>query len=809
MKVDRNKILQKAQAYVQKNQLDKAIAEYEVLIRADPNDVNSVLRLAGLYLRVDKPAEAVEAYLKAGERYNRSGFYQKALAAYKQAVQLDPHSPVLQHQIGEVLISMNMKSQAVESLAKAAELYVRAGKPAEALDVMTRVVEAEPGRPDYKAKYGEMLVQAGRRTEALAVFSGLVELLKLEGQWEELARFYERILQLFPEQTAFGVDLARVYLRLGIAPKAQQRLKLVYDAGERSAEVFDLLARSYALLGKNDRAVGAYVEKVRRLEAAGDREEVLKTWRRVLEIDPTNEQALRALGDGDTTRSTVTAKAPPPSDSRTSSRDVSVAEVVIAEPSPAKARPQAPAATAGSNSELSGILQEASIYVRFGIPEKAVRKIDQILARDPNNVPALHKRVELIKAARPGDAVVDLLHLAEIYEGLGNMKAADDAVAEARKISPQHPQLLEFLGELPTGEQVEIEVGTGSADDVVADVVELGDDSEVVFPDADEFVGDDGDRTEVDLQALAGVDADIDVDIDVDVDEGGDALAGEQAAASSLGGPPLWQAEIDEIHFYIDTEHFGEARAMLGELRRRFGDEPTFAELESRIPGAAAKPAAKPAAKSPAAPAGTAAKSATAPEPAGGAIFDLARELDMDDDLSFGGADVAPGAEDVPDFEEIFDAFKKGVKEQLSDDDADAHYDLGIAYMEMGLFDDAVSEFEIARSGAAKAAEACYMAAVALTRKGDLQAAIGYYREGLKTPDMPQGMKLNLNYELALALDQAGDTRGALQHFKVVLEIDRNYRDVVQSLKAIREKLEAKKGAGTPSGGAPSNVTYL
>ena len=797
MKVDRNKILQKAQAYVQKNQLDKAIAEYEVLIRADPTDVSSVLRLAGLYLRVDKPALAVEAYVKAGDRYNKTGFYQKALAAFKQAVQLDPSSPSLLQQVGEVYLSMNMKGQAIENFAKAGDLYARAGQAAEALSMMTRVVEAEPGRPDYKAKYGEMLYQAGRHDESLAVFSGLVELLKLEGQWEELARFYERILQLFPGETAFGLDLARVYLRLGIAPKAQQRLKMVYDAGERSAEVFDLLARSYALLGKNDRAVGAYVEKVRRLEAAGDREEILKTWRRVLEIDPTNEHALRALGDGDSTAAAQAKAAPRQQDSRTSSRDISVAEVVVADPGPKKAA--GPSATAGSNSELSGILQEASIYVRFGIPEKAVRKIDQILARDPNNVPALHKRVELIKAARPGDAVVDLLHLAEIYEGLGNMKASDDAVAAAKAIDPKHSRLLEFLGELPVeGGRAAV---IGKAD--VADVVELGDDSEVVFPDADEFI-DAEDHTEVDLQALADDAVDVEVDVDIEVDDSADALAEEAAGSASLGEPPAWQAELDEIHFYIDTEHFAEARAMLGELRRRFGDDPVFAELEARMPDAG-----KGAAAAQAKPSAPRTADVPPPAPAGGAMFDLARELDMDDELSFGGVDVAPGAEDVPDFEEIFDAFKKGVKEQLGEDDADAHYDLGIAYMEMGLFDDAVSEFEIARSSPAKAAEACYMAAVALTRKGEPQAAIEYYREGLRTPDLQQGMKLNLNYELAMALDDVGDMRGALQHFKAVLEMDRNYREVAQCLKAIREKLEAKKGAGTPSGGAPSNVTYL
>lgn len=805
MKVDRNKILQKAQAYVQKNQLDKAIAEYETLLRADPSDVNSALRLAGLYFRVDRTAEAVEAYLKAGELYIKTGFFQKALAAYKQALQLQPTSPLLLQQIADVYLKMNMKGQAVEHFAKAGEMYGRAGRHAEALAMMTRVIEAEPGRPDYKAKYGELLFQTGRHDEALVVFRGLVELLKLEGQWEELARFCERVLQLFPRELDLAIDLARVYLRLGMAPKAQQRLKMIYDAGVRNAEVFDLLARSYVLLGKNDRAVGAYIEKVRRLHAESEREEVQRTWRRILEIDPTNEQALRALGETEEQAPVVTAKpgpAKPAARRKPESEALRVVEVIAEDDGPARGAASASPAAASpeSNSEFSGILQEASIYMRFGIPEKAVRKIDQILARDPNNIPALIKRVELLKASKPGDAIDDLLHLAELYEGLGNMEAADDAIARAKEIDPKNPRLLEFLGEAGL-EEVADDVVVGG----VADVVELGGDAEVAFPDAEEFLDDAGDKTDFDI---AAADADVEVEVEVEHDDR-DAVVVEAAASAGVDPLPEYQNELDEIHFYIDTEHYAEATAMLGELRRRFGNDPRFAELEARIPSGAAS-AAKLAPR-PAAPA--AAPKAELAGESSGAIFDLARELELDDDLNFGGAEASPGAEDVPDFEEIFDAFKKGVKEQLSDEDADAHYDLGIAYMEMGLIDDAVSEFEIARRSAAKAPEACYMAAVALGRKGDLKQAADYYRAGLEYPSITDGMYLNLHYELALALDEIGDFRGALQHFRAVLEKDKTYREVGQRLKAMKEKLEAKKGAGShPSGsgsGTPSNVTYL
>ncbi len=49
--------------------------------------------------------------------------------------------------------------------------------------------------------------------------------------------------------------------------------------------------------------------------------------------------------------------------------------------------------------------------------------------------------------------------------------------------------------------------------------------------------------------------------------------------------------------------------------------------------------------------------------------------------------------------EDVFSQFKKGVEETVKPEDSDTHYDLGIAYKEMGLLDDAVHEFETALRG--------------------------------------------------------------------------------------------------------------
>src|SRR4029079_2411302 len=43
---------------------------------------------------------------------------------------------------------------------------------------------------------------------------------------------------------------------------------------------------------------------------------------------------------------------------------------------------------------------------------------------------------------------------------------------------------------------------------------------------------------------------------------------------------------------------------------------------------------------------------------------------------------------------EILEQFKRGIEENLESDDYQSHYDLGVAYKEMGLLDEAIAEFQ-------------------------------------------------------------------------------------------------------------------
>ena len=118
--------------------------------------------------------------------------------------------------------------------------------------------------------------------------------------------------------------------------------------------------------------------------------------------------------------------------------------------------------------------------------------------------------------------------------------------------------------------------------------------------------------------------------------------------------------------------------------------------------------------------------------------------------------------------EEIFRDFKKGVEQQLSPEDYETHYNLGIAYKEMGLTDEAIGEFQLAAKDPLHAVECCAMLGLCFLEKGLPQLSVKWYRKGLETIGVKEEDRLGLQYALAGVLEQIGDRDGA---YRTYLEI--------------------------------------
>ena len=142
--------------------------------------------------------------------------------------------------------------------------------------------------------------------------------------------------------------------------------------------------------------------------------------------------------------------------------------------------------------------------------------------------------------------------------------------------------------------------------------------------------------------------------------------------------------------------------------------------------------------------------------------------------------------------EEIFREFKKGVEQQLSAEDYETHYNLGIAYKEMGLVDEAIGEFQLASKDAGRAVECCSMLGHCFLEKGMPQLAIKWFRKGLEAPGIAELATAGMLYDLAQVYQDTGDTDSAYRTFQEVYGLNANYRDVVRRVKeldAVRKNL--------------------
>jgi tetratricopeptide (TPR) repeat protein len=166
-------------------------------------------------------------------------------------------------------------------------------------------------------------------------------------------------------------------------------------------------------------------------------------------------------------------------------------------------------------------------------------------------------------------------------------------------------------------------------------------------------------------------------------------------------------------------------------------------------------------------------------------FFDLAGELEQElsQEAVFQGDDLLVQQEQS--LEEIVEGFKRGVAEHLSPTDFDTHFNLGIAYREMGLLDEAIGEFQLSAKDSRYLVSCCSMLGLCFLDKGLPELAIKWYRRGLEAEGIGEEDNLGLLYDLGCAYLASGDSSAAYKTFVDVYGINTNYRDVVARIEEL------------------------
>jgi tetratricopeptide (TPR) repeat protein len=144
--------------------------------------------------------------------------------------------------------------------------------------------------------------------------------------------------------------------------------------------------------------------------------------------------------------------------------------------------------------------------------------------------------------------------------------------------------------------------------------------------------------------------------------------------------------------------------------------------------------------------------------------------------------DATHVVEKIQSVDELFSAFREGVEKQVKGDDYDTHYNLGIAYKEMMLIDPAIEEFKVAMGDPERTLECCSMLSICEQARGDLDKAVAWLKQGIEAPGFPPEDSIGLRYDLAEIYLQQGQTTGAASEFRVVHDMDPDYRDVAARL---------------------------
>ncbi len=140
---------------------------------------------------------------------------------------------------------------------------------------------------------------------------------------------------------------------------------------------------------------------------------------------------------------------------------------------------------------------------------------------------------------------------------------------------------------------------------------------------------------------------------------------------------------------------------------------------------------------------------------------------------------------------EVFEEFRAGLDDGGSNgDDLETHYNLGTAYREMGLIDEAISEFQkVAKSskkGEFRYAMQCFtLLGLAFMEKSQPSIAAMWYERALEIPGLDQESVLALRYDLGVAQELAGDASAARRSFSQVYGVNIDYRDVAERLAAL------------------------
>lgn len=789
MAFDKAKTLRAAEKFLAQGKIPAAIKEYRQIVENDGSDFTALNMLGDLYVRQGDKQQAVQCFLHIAEHYRQEGFQNKAIAMFKKIDRLHPRDPEIAGKLATLYEIQGLIVDARTQYMVVAESFLRDGQTRKALEILRKIADLDPQNTEARIKLAQGYMREGLQQEAAQAFSDAGERLLARGQHEkaieiytlaldinsqdqvslngylnahiacgtpeEAAEIVERALAAQPDSIELLSMLAHAYVASEDAPAAERTVMSLAMREASNYERFVDVARLYLKKGEADAAVRVLSSITEQLLDGREEDKLMELLNEVLAHDPEHIEALRLL---------IRVYAWQRDDEKQVQALKRLAEAAEAADLP--------------DVERSALAQ----LVQFTPDQHYLERL-QSIGYSPE-----HKQEASLPEPEPagrGEEVPTFESFAFVNE--------EPATASAMGLPESQGGASEF--EFNSGAPVSVDPSSSFAD--------LNDDWNSPAADPAETLSSTGGFQEFDFGGESTTPAPSRQTAD------SSAEADERRLA-------MLRQELDSVDFYIAQGYTDIALDTLDMLEKQFG---AHAEINSR----------RAKLDSPASPAGTsfAEPPAQTVEFESFASYDIAEEVTTLDSESLEvdelfarvertppeappvAPEVKPAAPQTPaatadptgpgldpGLAAIFDEFREAAEEEepALDGDYETHYNMGIAYKEMELFDEAVEEFQTAAAmapmndGTPRFLQCCNMLGHCFMSKDIPRLAVMWFKKGLEAPGHSEDEYQALRYDLGTAYEQMGDLDKAIDVFTEVYGINISYRGVAEKLRELQEQ---------------------
>lgn len=156
------------------------------------------------------------------------------------------------------------------------------------------------------------------------------------------------------------------------------------------------------------------------------------------------------------------------------------------------------------------------------------------------------------------------------------------------------------------------------------------------------------------------------------------------------------------------------------------------------------------------------------------------------------------------DVKDIFKQFKESFAKSIDDKDSETHYNMGIAYKEMGILEDAIKEFQISLKDPKRERQSISMIALCHIDMGNYPEAVKEFNNIISAMAPDDEAYLDTAYDLAIAYMKNREYDNALKLFVEIHTKDSGFRDAAQHIESL--KITIAKAKANPK---KDRVSYL